>query len=195
MLENTRTDDPVPTPLAELRDLARISLYAALVGAGAFIHVPVLAMHISLQTMALMLAGFALGPRRAALAMTLYAACGLLGLPVFGRGVAGPAALFGPTAGYFLGFIPGAAVAGISARFGGGRRRRLAARFLFGLLGTLTVLLVGALVLWLRFIPDPERAFAVGVLPFIGSDTVKMALAAVLAEALSSGGAGEGGDG
>ncbi|MDR1745574.1 MAG: biotin transporter BioY, partial [Planctomycetota bacterium] len=89
-------DDPAPTPLPRIHDLARISLYAALIGAGAFVHVPVGPMHISLQTMMIMLAGFVLGPKKAALALLLYNVCGFIGLPMYGRGRAGPAAFLGP---------------------------------------------------------------------------------------------------
>ena len=107
-------EDPSPTPLSQLHDLARISLYAALIGAGAFVHVPVGPMHISLQTLLIMLAGFVLGPKRAALALLLYNICGFIGLPMYGRGRAGPAAFLGPTAGYFAGFVAGAVIAGFS---------------------------------------------------------------------------------
>lgn len=179
-------DEPIsvqPMPLARMHDMARIALYAALVGAGAFIHVPVGPMHISLQTMMIMLAGFVLGPRKAALAMLLYLLCGLIGLPMFGRGKAGPASFLGPTAGYFLGFVVGAALAGCSTFVRGSRARRMAARIGFGAIGSVTLLLAGTILLWLRFIPDWNRALLVGFVPFIGGDIVKMLAAAFVAEA------------
>ncbi len=170
-------------PLDRLHGMVRIALYAALVGAGAFIHVPVGPMHISLQTMMIMLAGFVLGPRKAALAMLLYLLCGLVGLPMFGRGRAGPASFVGPTAGYFLGFVAGAALAGCSTFFGGGRWQRMAARIGLGLAGSVVLLLAGTALLWYRFIPDVNRALLVGFYPFIVGDIVKMIAAAVIAEA------------
>lgn len=179
-------DKPIgvqPMPLAQVRDMARIALYAALVGAGAFIHVPVGPMHISLQTMMIMLAGFVLGPKKAALAMLLYLLCGLIGLPMFGRGKAGPASFLGPTAGYFLGFVAGAVLAGCSTFVRGSRMRRLAARIGFGAAGSVVLLLAGTALLWLRFIPDWNRALLVGFVPFIGGDLVKMVVAALVTEA------------
>lgn len=177
-------DEPCPTPLPQIHDLARVSLYAALIGAGAFVHVPVGPMHISLQPMMAMLTGFVLGPKRAALALLLYNVCGFIGLPMYGRGRAGPAAFLGPTAGYFAGFLAGAVIAGVSVYFGGSRRRRVAAMVICGFIGTAVTLLLGTLLLWWRFIPEWNRAFAVGFLPFIVGDTIKMLAAAAIREAV-----------
>ncbi len=173
------TDSP-----ASLHRLARIALYAALTGAAAFVHVPVGPLFISLQTLLVMLAGFMLGPKNALLAMLLYLACGGLGLPVFGQGKAGPAAFLGPTAGYFLAFPAAAALAGCATFFQKSRTARLVARAVFGLAGTALILLSGTLVLRMGFIQNWPRAFAVGFLPFIIGDSVKMLAAAVICEGL-----------
>ena len=177
--------DAVPMPLHALRDLCRIAMYAALIGAGAFIHVPVGPMHISLQTMLVMLAGFILGPKKAALAILVYLAAGFIGLPMFGRGKAGPAAFLGPTSGFFLGFLLGAVIAGFSARFGGGKGKRIAVRLAFGAAGSVILLLTGTLVLRLRFFDSWRQALMVGFFPFLPGDLVKMAIAAFLPEAFS----------
>ncbi len=169
--------------------LCRVALYAALVGAGAFLHMPVGPMHISLQTMMVMLAGFMLGPGNAVLCILLYLAAGFIGIPVFGRGAAGPAAFLGPTAGFFLGFAPGAAIAGCAACFprfcAGGRFRRTALRFAFGAAGTVALLLAGTLVLRLRFFDTWRQAFLTGFFPFLPGDIIKMTVAAFLPEAFS----------
>lgn len=177
---------PEPLPLDRLHDMARIALYAALTGAGAFIHVPVGPMHISLQTMMIMLAGFALGPRKAALAMLLYLLCGFIGLPMFGRGKAGPASFLGPTAGYFVGFVAGAVLAGCSVFVQGTRLRRLSARIVCGAAASAVLLLFGVVLLRWRFIPDWNRAMLAGFLPFIAGDLVKMVVAAFVVEAFPS---------
>lgn len=180
--------EPPPTPLPELRDIVRVSLFAALVGAGAFIHIPFGPMFLSLQTMMIMLAGFILGPRRAILAMLVYLACGFIGLPVFGRGRAGPAAFFGPTFGYLAGFVAGAATAGLSVYFRGGRKRRVAAMIGFGAAGT--VLLLGLGTLWLRYavIDNWPTALAVGLYTFLPGDLLKMLAAAAVKETFFSDG-------
>lgn len=182
MLDLADNAEPAPTPLAELRNLSRIALYAALVGAGAFIHIPLGPLHISLQTMMVMLTGFVLGPRKAALVMLVYIAAGFIGLPVFGQGKAGPASFLGPTAGFFLGFVPAAVIAGLSTYVVGGRQRRLVAGLLCGAVGSTVLLLTGTLILRLRFIPDWNRAFLAGFSLFIVGDLVKMAVAVILKE-------------
>lgn len=177
--------DAAPMSLPALHDLCRVSMYAALVGAGAFIHVPVGPMHISLQTMMLMLAGFVLGPKKAGLALLVYAAAGFVGLPMFGRGKAGPASFLGPTSGYFLGFVLGAIIAGFSTRFGGSGKKRVAVRLAFGALGSVVLLLTGTLALRLRFFDSWRQALMVGLFPFLPGDLIKMTIAAFLPEAFS----------
>ncbi len=58
----------------------------------------------------------------------------------------------------------------------------MAARLVLGALGSVVLLMAGTVVLWLRFIPDWNRALLVGFFPFIGGDLVKMAAAAFVAE-------------
>lgn len=176
----TKADDllPEPTPLAELHDLARLSMFAALIGAGAFIHIPLGPLHLTLQTMMVMLTGFILGPKKAVLAMLVYLACGFIGLPMFGRGKAGPASFLGPAAGYFPGFVLGAATAGLSVFFAGNRRRHIAAMLGFGFLGTVALLLLGAVGMRLTLFDSWDKAFGAGFFPFIVGDCLKMAAAA-----------------
>lgn len=171
-----------PQPLDQTRQLTQISLYAALIGVGAFIHIPFGPMHISLQTMMVNLAGFALGPKKAALTLLLYNLCGFIGLPMFGRGKAGPASFLGPTAGYFAGFVLSAVISGLALHFGKTRKSRFIAMLAFGAVGALVDLMAGTLVLHARFIHDWRRAFLVGFAPFIITDLAKMVVAALIAD-------------
>src|SRR5512132_4009477 len=70
---------------------------------------------LTLQTLAVLLASAALGMRRGALAVALYLAEGLAGLPVFASFSSGPAPFLGPTGGYLVGFLPAAAIVGALA--------------------------------------------------------------------------------
>ncbi len=101
-------------------------VFAALVGVGAFISIPLpfTPIPIGLQTLFVLLTGLVLGPLWGASAIVLYLLVGLLGLPVFAAGTGGPAHLAGPTGGYLLGFLPAAVVAGLIARPGHGRPLR-----------------------------------------------------------------------
>ena len=110
----------------------------------------------SAQTLAVLVVGSLLGARDGALTLTAYLIVGGIGVPVFAGGGSGWAHLVGPTAGYLLGFVAAAAVAG-----------RLADRGLLRRFGpAIAVMICGhALILtlgWLRLAwmlgatPEPE---------------------------------------
>ncbi|MFI2703473.1 biotin transporter BioY [Cellulosimicrobium composti] len=96
-------------------DAARIATFAALVAAlGMPGSLPLLgnAVPITLQTLGVMLAGTILGAWRGTLAVATFLALAAAGLPVLAGGRGGLGALAGPSAGYLLGFLAGAAVVG-----------------------------------------------------------------------------------
>lgn len=115
-------------------------LFTALTAAGAFIRIPVPVCPFTLQLLFTTLAGLLLGSRKGALAVALYVALGLAGVPVFTEG-GGPSYIFQPTFGYLLGFIAGAWLTGrIREKLGGSFGRvlfanlaGLAAVYLFGM--------------------------------------------------------------
>ncbi len=105
-------------------DLALVASFAALIVVAALI--PAIAIPgpvpLTLQTLAVLLAGAVLGARRGFLAVALYIALGLIGLPVFAQGASGFGVVLGPSGGYLLGFLPAAAMCGfIVERFLGKR--------------------------------------------------------------------------
>lgn len=176
-------DTRKPAPLERLHDLTRTAMFAALIAAGAFIVIPIGPAHFTMQTMMIMLTGFCLGPKRAFLAMMVYLAAGFVGLPVFGRGRAGPAAFLAPTGGYYPGFVVEAVVIGLAANVPGGRARRIAAMAAAGLAGTAAMLTIGSTGLALLAIPDWKTAFILGFLPFAPIEPIKLALAIYIREA------------
>ncbi len=99
------------SPLAEMRLWVRMVLWAALIGAGAWLAIPLPGVPFSLQVLFVVLLGLSEKPKFAAAAVGFYLLAGLLGLPVFTGGVAGPAVLFRPSAGFALAFPLGAALA------------------------------------------------------------------------------------
>ncbi|WP_104161112.1 biotin transporter BioY [Arthrobacter sp. ZGTC212] len=110
-------------------DLSLIAVFAALVASFSLLPgVPLGAgVPITLQTLAVMLAGIILGPARGAAAVALFLAAGLAGLPVFSGFSGGLGVLAGPSAGYLLAFVPAAFVVGLLSRAALRRSRR--ARF------------------------------------------------------------------
>ena len=138
-------------------------------------------MPITLQTLGVMLAGAILGARKGALAVTVYVALGLAGLPILSGGTGGLGVLVGPTGGYLLGFILGAFVIGWLVE-------RLTPRLKFWTLliatsvgGILAVYLVG--IPWLAAVTGMPigAAIAAGSLPFLIGDAIKAVVAALVA--------------
>jgi biotin transport system substrate-specific component len=180
----------VPAPVARVSvatDVALVATFAAFVAVCAVL--PAIptggAVPITLQTFGVVLTGLVLGPRRGFLALLLYVAVGLAGLPVFSGAVGGVGVLAGPSAGYLLAFPLAAAVAGglgLLARRAAPRWRVPA---LFGAAAAATLLTVhplGIAVLGWRLGLTASEAIAAGAV-FLPGDVVKNLLAAVVAAA------------
>jgi biotin transport system substrate-specific component len=127
------------------------------------------------QTFAVLLVGALLGSRRGSLSLLAYLAEGAVGLPVFAGGSGGLARLWGPTGGYLVGFIAAARMVGWLCERGWDRRVRTAA--LAMLIGNGVIYLFG--LPWLAHFVGAERVLALGLLPFMPGDLVKLALAAL----------------
>ncbi len=87
--------------------MTKIALCVALLCATSYLVIPLpfTPIVLSLQTIMVNLIGFILKPRHAAYALVIYIALGLIGLPVFSGGTSGPGKLFGPTGGFYFGFL------------------------------------------------------------------------------------------
>lgn len=99
------------------RDMVLCAMFVVLIGAGAFLKIPVPVVPFTLQYLFTMLAGLLLGPRLSALSVAVYVLLGLVGLPIFAQG-GGVGYVFQPSFGYLLGFILGAWITGTIARRG-----------------------------------------------------------------------------
>lgn len=174
------------------KDLVLVALFAAIIVVLAALPpvvLPWVPVPITLQTFGVMLAGLVLGPRRAALVLTLYVALALIGLPVLPGGRAGLAVLMGPTGGFLLGMIPGAFVVGyLSGAFKtpapettGATYRDVSRCFVASVVGgILVVYLFG--VPWLAIVAKMDITKALlAVTVFIPGDLLKAAAAAFLA--------------
>ncbi|MFI0408841.1 biotin transporter BioY [Actinomadura sp. 3N508] len=167
--------DLLPGALA--RDAALVAGAAAFTGLAAQIAIPLPGTPVPVtgQTFAVLLAAAALGPVRAALAMLLYLAAGLAGMPWFTEGGSGTGV---PTLGYVLGFVAAAAVVGRLAQHGGDRTPlRTAATMLAG---TTIMYAAGVPYLMAALDVDLGRALDLGMTPFLAGDALKVLLAAAL---------------
>ena len=127
------------------------------------------------QTFAVLLVGMLLGSARGSLAVLLYLMEGAVGLPVFAGGGAGLARLAGPTGGYLVGFVFAAFVVGFLAKRGWDRSVWRAGAAM--LVGNALIYAVG--LPWLSHFVGTQRAFFLGLCPFVVGDCVKLVLAAL----------------
>ena len=134
----------------------------------------------TMQDLAVLLVGLALGPTLGCAALVLYLAEGAVGLPFFAPGPGGIAQLIGPTGGYLMAYPFVAYIAG--AVFNRIRARQH--KFLSALAAcTLAqIVLFAAGGLWLSLATHSlAQATLLGIIPFLPLAAVKIALASTAA--------------
>ena len=157
-------------------------LFGSLTAAGAFIVIPLPPVPITAQTFFLNICAVLLGGSLGALSQFIYLMLGVVGLPVFAGGKAGIGVIFGPTGGYLLGFIIAAFVIGTVNKM-----KKSAGIFwhIFSMtIGMLIIYFLGSVQLSAVAKMSFHKAFAVGVLPFIPGDIIKILLAAIISSRL-----------
>jgi biotin transport system substrate-specific component len=159
---------------------------ATVFGAQIAVPVPLTPVPITLQTLFVILAGAVLGPRGGAASMALYVGVGALGAPVFSNGHAGLAWLLGPTGGYLLSYPASAFVVGlVTAPWKRGKASVLL--LVAGLLVGVLVQYAGGLTQLALITGRPlDEVVAMGALPFLFGDGVKIATAAWIARGMRS---------
>ena len=167
--------DLVPGGL--IRDLALVAGAAAMTGLAAQVAIPLpfTPVPISLQTFTVLLAAAALGPARAGAAMALYLLAGMAGVPWFSEQGSG----FGfPSFGYIIGFVVAAILVGALARRGADRTVGRSAALM--VVGNLVIYAIGVPYLAISIGVGLGEAVALGLLPFLVGDGLKILLAAGL---------------
>ncbi len=182
--------------------VALVAVFAAFIAASTAVPEITLAFGVplSLQTFAVVLAALVLGPWRGAAAVLLYLVVGLAGAPIFANFRGGPSVLAGPTGGYLVGMLAAVVAVGAVVAW---QRRHGSVKFLPLLLsGLLSIPVIYAIgVPWLASrtglpVLAPEgcglaevsetcaNAVAVGIVPFLPGDLIKVALAALAASVI-----------
>ena len=151
------------------------SLFVAVSSQIAF-YLPFTPIPITGQTFAVLFLGAVLGSKKGGLSLALYILEGMIGLPVFAGGTGGMAVLFGPTAGYLIGFIPASILVGYLSEKG--FDRNWIPMFFALFLGLAVTYLFGVIRL-LSFV-DIERVFLVGIAPFLVGDVLKAGMVMIL---------------
>lgn len=160
----------------------------AFIAIAAKVSVPLGATSMTLQTLAILIVGFTFGSRLAAVTLVAYLAQGAAGLPMFTLTTApGLAAFVGPSAGFLVGFVAMAWLAGLAAERG-----------VKSVLGLSVVAVVASAIIYVPGLAWPALvAGGFGVeagwvapsmtdllnwfmLPFLAGDALKAVLAALL---------------
>ncbi|SHM32636.1 biotin transport system substrate-specific component [Bradyrhizobium lablabi] len=165
-----------------LRGAILMALGTALLTLSAKVNLPLPYVPMTLQTLVVLMIGAAYGWRLGAATVIAYLAEGAIGLPVFAGPVGGLAPLVGPTAGYLYGFVLAAFATGWLSQRGWDR----SVLWLFVAMGIGHVLILGTGFAWLAFGMKlgADKAWLVGIVPFIAASLVKNALGATLVPAL-----------
>ncbi|HJV45132.1 MAG TPA: biotin transporter BioY [Bacillota bacterium] len=132
---------------------------------------------MTFQTFAIGLTPILLGSRYGMLSVILYLFLGAIGLPVFANMKGGLQVLVGPTGGYLIGFVVAAYIIGKVSEMG---QVHLVKVIGANLVGLVIIYVIGTGFLKLVTHMDWPKAIAVGVLPFLITDMIKLVIASIL---------------
>lgn len=158
--------------------LSACALFTALLAVCSQLQIPLPGVPVNMALFAVHLGGMLLGPSRSLAAVLAYLILGAFGAPVFSGFASGPAAFFGPTGGFLLGYLLCAPAVGALAQHFGRTTARLCAA---GLAGTALCTLCGAAWFMMITKAQPSPAFLAYWLIFLPGDMIKIVLAALLA--------------
>ena len=185
-MSNTVSTSSSPSNANVAKDLALITMFTALICVLGFVSIPVGAagVPIVLQNVATILAGLVLGGRRGFLATGLFLLISLV-FPVLAGGRTLIQAFAGPSIGYLLGYLLGAAAAGYIA-YRAPRDNKTAMAALFAIAGLAAVFLqyfFGAFgMMWRADMPLGTAVAAQGA--FILPDLAKLTVMVLIALAV-----------
>jgi biotin transport system substrate-specific component len=165
-------------PGALVRDAALVVGGAGLTGLAAqvSVHIPsITPIPFTLQTLAVLLTGAALGSVRGVLSMALYLVAGGIGVPWYANHTHG---FGGASFGYVIGFVVAAGVVGELARRGNDRSFLSA----LGLMAVGDAILLTIGTVWLAndLHDSAAKAIDLGVTPFLIGDALKLTIAALV---------------
>ena len=162
--------------------MLQISLFSALMAVCAMISIP-FTVPLTLQTFAIFLALFTLGGAKTLVAILVYVALGIVGLPVFAGFGSGIGYILGASGGFVLAFPIAAAIFLLLESVFGKEDKKMIA---FASVSLLIIYTIGSF--WFALVYSSTHgvfaAFAVCALPYVLPDAVKLALAYVISKRL-----------
>lgn len=132
---------------------------------------------ITLQSAMVVFLGLSIGSKRALAAIALYLTEGAVGLPVFAGGLPGLPILMGPSGGYLWGFLPAVFLVGLLMEKG--MAKNVFTAFVAAIIGSSIIFVSG--VLRLQMIVGWEKAYVLGVQPFLIIEPIKLLIVSVIA--------------
>ena len=168
----------------KIKDITMMAIFLAILIVASKISFNIGPIPVTLQTLALALIGFILGPYKGIIVILTYLVMGIIGIPVFSQG-GGFDYIFKPSFGYIIGFIPMIFLIGIGRNF-----QNKSMKYLFGMLGLIIDYIIGVTYMYfimkyyLNINKDILGLINAGVVPFILKDTLSMILAALVYERL-----------
>ena len=168
----------------DITSMTKISLCVAILCASSYLVIPLpfSPIVLTLHTIIINLVGLILKPKEAAYTLLTYIAMGLIGLPVFAGGTSGPGKLFGPTGGFYFGFLFAVIIISLLK----GKEIHLKRYVLLTICVGIPIQHLFA-VLFMCFYNDFHLLSAIMTvsLPFLLGDVIKATIASILAKTLN----------
>lgn len=182
---------PASSRRVDTRALTKTAICVALLCVSSYLAIPIpfTPILITAQTILVNLIALVLTPRQSFVAMLVYTALGLCGLPVFSGGMGGLSKFLGPTGGYVIGFLVMCPLVGwLKEKL----KDRGVLRYAFLRYSLVTVLIgmpviyfFAALHMCLVMGMDVRAALMAAVVPFILGDALKSVAASYLGMVLN----------
>lgn len=168
----------------DISGITKISICVALLCVCSYIVIPLPFTPIvfSMHTLVINLIGLILRKKDAALTVFIYLLMGFCGLPVFSKGLSGPLILFGPTGGFYFGFLIAAIVISILRK----NKNNIKSFFLITVFAGIPIQHIFAIIFICFYNGfNVSSAFLTVSLPFIPTDIIKCFMASFIAVKLN----------
>jgi biotin transport system substrate-specific component len=166
---------------SKLKNIVLISLFTAIIAACSLITLP-FPVPFTLQTLGIFSALLILGGKNGTIAISIYIAVGLVGIPVFSGFSAGIGHLMGATGGYVIGFLLTALSYWLITAIFGDKTVTKVCGLALGLILCYTAGVIWYTTVYLRdtSLSALISALTIGVVPFIIPDIIKLTVAILI---------------
>lgn len=166
---------------SKLKNIVLISLFTAIIAACSLITLP-FPVPFTLQTLGIFSALLILGGKNGTIAISIYIAVGLVGIPVFSGFSAGIGHLMGATGGYVIGFLLTALSYWLITAIFGDKTVTKICGLALGLILCYTAGVIWYTTIYLRdtSLSALISALTIGVVPFIIPDIIKLTVAILI---------------